>query len=111
MMGAPNTTPGPWHVIEGEYSRKRGRKFPVVFAADNELKYIAYCDDQLYFYKPTDNLANAHQIAASGELYDACNNWIEWLSPDSPWREDAADHEERMLAAMGAALARARGEA
>lgn len=51
--------------------------------------------------------ANACLIAAAPELLKACSDWIDWLKPDSPWREDAADHEARMLDAMRAAISKA----
>lgn len=45
--------------------------------------------------------------AAAPELLKACSDWIDWLKPDSPWRDDAADHEARMLDAMRAAISKA----
>lgn len=45
------------------------------------------------------------------ELLEACSAWIDWLKPDTPWREDAADYETRMLDAMRAAIAKATGAA
>lgn len=55
-------------------------------------------------------VANRNVMAAAPDLLKACADWIEWLEPNSPWREDAFDHEARMLDAMRAAIARARGE-
>lgn len=96
-------TAGPWHVLEGEY-RKNGRKFPVVFAAGEELKYIAYCDDQLYFYEPTNNLANARLIAAAPELLAAAMYAVDQLAegndPDLDADGDEIDPFERLRAAI-----------
>lgn len=69
-MAEHGFTPGPWHVIGAE-KRKGGRKVPTVIATGEELKFIAYCDDQLFFYQPTDNAANARLIAASPTLLEA----------------------------------------
>ena len=63
-------TSGPWHVSKTGFSRKQ--PCPTVYAADDELRYIAFCDDGLNFGNATDNLANAHLIAAAPDLYEAC---------------------------------------
>lgn len=46
-------------------------------------------------------------IAAAPEMLEALKDWIDWLTPGHPWRDDAADHERRMLDAMRAAIAKA----
>lgn len=48
-----------------------------------------------------------NSVPADTELLEACSNWISWLSPGSPWRDDAADYERSMLDAMRAAIAKA----
>jgi hypothetical protein len=58
-------TPGPWFVSEDGFSRK-GEKTPTVYAADNELRYIAKCNDGLNI-NPTPNLSNAEFIAHAPE--------------------------------------------
>jgi hypothetical protein len=55
----------PWHVIETGFSR-RGDGPPTVYAADDELRYIAVCDDK-WNITLTDNLANAKFIAHARE--------------------------------------------
>lgn len=56
------------------------------------------------------DVARFRLIAAAPDLLEACADWIDWLKPDSPWRDDAADHEAKMLDAMRAAIAKATGE-
>jgi len=90
-------TPGPWHVGEANYKKNRGRKFPMVYAAGEELKYIAFCDDTLYFYEPTDNMANACLIAAAPDYAKSAPDAADLLEhyADFIRREVKADDLER----------------
>lgn len=86
------TTPGPWHA-----SRKS------LFVNDLQNRIVAEL-------RPRDErVANAQLIAAAPDLFKACSDWINWLDPDAPWREDAAEHEAKMLDAMRSAIAKATG--
>ena len=89
-------TEGPWHVLEAE-TKGRSRRVFTVFATGDELKYIAYCDDGLYFYKPTDNRANANLIAAAPDLLEALELAMQWIKAwdvgflfDDDWAVDEA---------------------
>jgi len=63
-------TPGPWFLSENGFSRKRN--CPTVYAIDEELRYIAFCDDRFNFTEETPNLFNAHLIANAPE-------WLRFL--------------------------------
>lgn len=63
-------TPGPWMVSEKGPFRKQ--QVPTVYAADSDLRYIAFCADPNEMNtSPTDNLANAYLIAAAPDLLEA----------------------------------------
>jgi len=74
-------TPGPWFVMpEGFGDRTRS---PTVYATDDELRYVAKCDDYANIV-PTDNLANATLIAAAPDMAA----WIQRALPHlKEWRE------------------------
>jgi len=96
-MGAPGTTPGPW-VAEDDLVR----------AAPNRL--VVGVMDPGGTYRPKlstrEIRANAHQMAASGALYDQLLRAIEMLEG----YETYATGETFNDTAMNAALAQARGE-
>jgi hypothetical protein len=54
-------TPGPWFVSDNGFT-KRGDGPPTVYAPDDELRYIAVCNDG-FNINPTPNLSNAQFIA------------------------------------------------
>lgn len=103
-MGAPGTTPGPWTL--GKQRKFRvgidGKEWTdlakVVVRMDGHVDGIAI--------DSPDGRANAHQIAASPDLYDACK-WAE--SALAPFSKEPA--ERSGIAMLRAALAKARGEA
>lgn len=94
-------TPGGWHV--------GGKDDTIIF--DDATGYAIA--DAKTFHGKHGGLevcqANARLMAAAPNLLKACSDWIEWLEPNAPWREDAADHEAKMLDAMRAAIAQATG--
>jgi hypothetical protein len=61
-----NHTEEPWMVNEKGFSTKGLWSAPTVYAADDELRYVAVCAcaDHMNFHSATDNLANAKRIAA-----------------------------------------------
>jgi hypothetical protein len=103
-------TPGPWHVepVCGEDEQQ-------FWSDDWNGKVWCVCHPRTECdastVVPWINEGDARLIAAAPELLEACSDWIEWLKPDAPWREDAADYEAQMLDAMRAAIARATGAA
>lgn len=52
---------------------------------------------------------DANLIAAAPDLFNACKEWIDWLTV-ADWRDDAAAYEARVLSDMRAAVTRAAGE-
>ena len=60
-------THGPWFVCENGFGSGKYPPVPTVYATDNELRYIAKCKD-VYLSTPTNDLANAHSIAASRSI-------------------------------------------
>jgi hypothetical protein len=59
-------TEEPWMVMQKGFSSKGLWSAPTVYAADDELRYLAVCAcaDHMNFHSATDNLANAKRIAA-----------------------------------------------
>lgn len=66
---------------------------------------ICVCEDE-YGDRLQNVAANVRLIAAAPDLLAACSDWMEWLDGDVS-HPFAADHEDKMLAAMRAAIARA----
>lgn len=60
---AEAATPGEWHSMANGFSKAGQYRYPTVYSAADELRYIAYCNDRLSVV-PTDNIANAAHIAA-----------------------------------------------
>lgn len=104
-------TPGPWVHCHGPLADVRagdsvsGKKIANTMFA--EIKTKGPNARARYEERLAECRANARLIAAAPDLLKACSDWIEWLTPNAPWREDAADHEARMLDAMRAAIAKA----
>lgn len=67
-------TKGPWLVSERGFGKK---DCITVYAADDELRYIAFCQDFLNFETVTDNLANAHLIAQAPAMYEALEKMVD----------------------------------
>lgn len=95
-MTAQAHTPGPWRLVGCEVSSDMGLIGTVYWSSGQ---------------RDGEHEANAALVPASPDLLKACADWIDWLKPDAPWRDDAADYERRMLDDMRAAIAKASGEA
>ena len=93
-MGRFTHTPGPWSVNCSH-----------IYAPDGAI--IAQVHNPGSKESDYPLVANRDVMAAAPDLLRACADWIEWLESNSPWREDAADHEARMLDAMRSAIAKA----
>jgi hypothetical protein len=100
-------TPGPWFVSEKGFSRSGLWSAPTVYAADDDLRYIAVCAcaDELNFHSATDNLANARLIAAAPELLAALRECADRLSVHIAHSEDLCAHMKAVEA-----IAKATGE-
>jgi hypothetical protein len=108
-MSAPaQHTPGAWTVTDNswEISTVYGPAGQVIAECPIDSTVLEETQDEFEAVKE----ANARLIAAAPELLKACSDWIDWLKPDAPFREDAADYEAQMLDAMRAAIAKARGQ-
>lgn len=97
-MGAPNTTPGIWAVEDEPYRHIRAKD-----GSQGGWGSTVYDAS----YPPSD--ADAHQIAASGDLYDALAEYLFAEEIDDPAERQAELAVARRGAAL--ALAKARGEA
>jgi hypothetical protein len=103
-------TEGPWATRRSPIPDNTGG-YDVAIVADGKViaecfEHVGYAGDgRTYDCRPV--YANARLIAAAPDLLKACVDWITWLRPSSPWREDAAEYEENMLHAMRAAIAKA----
>lgn len=71
-------TAGPWFVMEGGFARQGLWSAPTVYAADDELRYVAVCAcaDQMNIHSATDNLANAYLISATPQLLEALKDML-----------------------------------
>lgn len=96
-MGAPGTTPGPWYVVETDNAKPR---FWIVQDPDTWCDRVAAVPD----YSERSRL-DAHQIAASGALYDALNGLLV-LAEMTTFSDQYPEACER----AGAALRLARSE-
>lgn len=104
-MGAPNTTPGPWTTSTGFCLA------PVTVRSPEGRLATVYCPS----LKVERAAADAHQIAASPELYDALElcvqareQWIKSITDEEGAVTSAALDRAHEMAR--AALALARGE-
>lgn len=100
-------TSGPWFVCEKKTSKPQG--MACVYAADDELRYIAECDDFGNVDVITDNVANAHLIAAAPDLYEALETITDRAECAKRFGGDKFNFG-RMITKSRAALAKARGE-
>jgi len=76
-MGAPGTTPGPWKPTERHgYHEIIGPRDASNWYGKKGVWAVAYCDTDR---DDDENIANAHQIAASGVLYDAVESAFDFL--------------------------------
>lgn len=101
------STPGPWHVMIGGFTKRRRPDIATVYATDSDLRYIAKCDDvAISGDVPTDNIANARLIAAAPEMLamlKACEQVLRveaaMMHPASanPYR-DVADSIDALIA-------------
>jgi hypothetical protein len=99
-------TLGPWHVMENGFSRKGLWSAPTVYAADDELRYIAICAcaDDMNVFSATDNIANAHLISSAPDMYGALKAIIErWDTPAWKDVEPTAEVINRARAALSKA--------
>lgn len=111
-MSEGKYTAGPWHVALHGFSRKGSNAPPVVYATDDELRYIAVCacNDYPNFDVATDNAANARLIAAAPDLLEALKAmsaaWFDYHDAHSltqPVTGRAANAHELALAAIAKA--------
>jgi hypothetical protein len=114
-MNTYKHTPGPWLVSLEGFARKGWAACPTVYACDSDLRYIAFCNDDMTVGEPTDNEANARLIAAAPCLLDALQRlnsatrryMEERPESDAEWASD----ETSVLSIVDAAIAKATGEA
>jgi len=85
-------TPGPWHIAEKGLGNKE--EFPTVYAANEELIYVATCSDCLT-REPTNNLANARLIATAPEMLEALISIVRTC--DSFSRNVARDEQKKVI--------------
>lgn len=103
-MPNPTHTPGAWSAMK--HSEPNDDMRCAVVANRGKLAYLVatiengapgdFCDTEW---------ANARLIAAAPELLSACSDWIAYLDADG--EEGDGNDEERMLAAMRAAIRKA----
>lgn len=98
-------TPGPWHVSEKGFIA--GESAPTVYATDDELRYVAFCNDRWNEKgRETDNLANARLIAAAPELLESLEAMYAMFNGNGVTPEDDA-----AIDAARSAIAKATGAA
>ena len=85
-MNTYKHTPGPWLVSLDGFARKGWAACPTVYACDSDLRYIAFCNDDMTVGEPTDNEANARLIAAAPTMH-------EYIAK----RADAGDNEAKQI--------------
>jgi hypothetical protein len=105
-------TPGPWLVSLDGFARKGWAACPTVYACDSDLRYIAFCNDDMTVGEPTDNEANARLIAAAPELLEAAQRSAAALRSGGIVPSATGDNPlEWLLHQTEAAIAKATGEA
>jgi hypothetical protein len=107
-------TPGPWHVANEGFARKGLWSAPTVYATDDDLRYVAVCAcaDELNFHSATDNLANAHLIAAAPDMLAALRVARDCVIESFDYAEDADDllMAEARLRDVDMAISKAEGK-
>lgn len=73
---ADKRTKGLWFCMKDGFSRKQ--KVPTVYMGDDELRYIAFCDDFMNI-KPTNNEANAEYISIAPEMESKLRSIVDML--------------------------------
>lgn len=107
-MGAPGTTPGPWQVAKR--SARRVTNAHGIVICNAVLRNQGGPKAKSCLKDAHEAEANAHQIAASGDLYDALVDELADLNEDIRWAEGS--DMVRFIARrerMEAALAKAQG--
>ena len=94
-------TDAPWHAANMQGPRRQ-TNFARVFAADDDLRFIADCRDTLNFHSLTDNEKNAHFIAASRDLVPVMADRIELLEAQLAQCDAALKAADELSNALGA---------
>jgi hypothetical protein len=74
-------TPGPWNI----FRREQGRGY-AVYATDDELRYVAICQDLPAHddHQPTNDKANAQLIAASPRMLAFIETFLSTATIETP---------------------------
>lgn len=99
-------TRGPWFSLP-QCGPRVETNFARVFAADDDLRYIADCRDSLNFHSKTDNETNARRIArvpAMEAALLAAEDAMLWLEaslgcPNHPYDPDQREMAKQALSA------------